>query len=98
MVTQSFLARLIPINGYSRWPARFWDGLVQLPLTYFVKTPGGDNGTLSHQDGAYRTNRLEPMDSTIWIILDESTPENSCLHMLPNSYREDTSNTSSWAG
>lgn len=87
---QPFLARLSTDERLLEVASEiFGDSLVQLPSTYFVKTPGGDNGTLWHQDGAYRTNRLEPMKFfTIWIALDESTPENGCLRMHPGSHRE----------
>jgi ectoine hydroxylase-related dioxygenase (phytanoyl-CoA dioxygenase family) len=42
---------------------------------------------LWHQDGHYWP--LEPMEViTIWLAVDDSTPENGCMRVIPRSHRE----------
>jgi len=40
-----------------------------------------------HQDAAYYP--IQPMDHvTVWIALDEATPENGCMNVVPGAHRE----------
>lgn len=49
--------------------------------------PGGDGyETPWHQDGHYWP--IRPLaNCTVWIALDDSTPENGCLRVIPRSHR-----------
>ena len=50
--------------------------------------PGGDGfETPWHQDGHYWP--IRPLaNCTVWVALDDSTPENGCLRVIPGSHRE----------
>jgi phytanoyl-CoA hydroxylase len=55
---------------------------------YICKPPKSGKPVLWHQDGAYWP--LEPMTVvTLWLAVDESTPENGCMRVIPGSHRED---------
>jgi phytanoyl-CoA hydroxylase len=55
---------------------------------YICKPPYSGRPVLWHQDGAYWP--LEPMKVvTLWLAVDDSTPENGCLRVIPGSHRED---------
>jgi phytanoyl-CoA hydroxylase len=41
-----------------------------------------------HQDCAYFNMPLGTMITGVWIALDEATPDNGCLHIIPGSHRE----------
>ena len=41
-----------------------------------------------HQDNAYFNLPVETTTVGVWIALDEATPENGCLHIVPGSHRE----------
>lgn len=52
---------------------------------YICKPPYDGQAVLWHQDGAYW--KLEPMQAaTLWLAVDESTPENGCLRMIPGTH------------
>jgi phytanoyl-CoA hydroxylase len=54
---------------------------------YICKPPYSGRPVLWHQDGAYWP--LEPMKVvTLWLAVDDSTPENGCLRVIPGSHRE----------
>jgi phytanoyl-CoA hydroxylase len=54
---------------------------------YVCKPPHDGQPVLWHQDGAYWN--LDPMEAvTVWLAVDESTPENGCLQVIPGSHRE----------
>lgn len=54
---------------------------------YICKPPHTGRPVLWHQDGAYWP--LEPMEVvTLWLAIDDSTPENGCLRVIPGSHRE----------
>lgn len=51
---------------------------------YIAKRPFDGQAVLWHQDGSYWP--LEPMDVvTLWLALDQTTPENGCLRVIPQS-------------
>lgn len=53
---------------------------------YVCKPPHDGRPVLWHQDGAYW--KLQPMEAlTVWVAVDESTPENGCLRIIPGSHR-----------
>ena len=54
---------------------------------YISKPPRIGHPVLFHQDGNYWP--LEPMEViTIWLAVDDSTPENGCMQVIPGSHRE----------
>lgn len=55
---------------------------------YISKPPFSGMPVLWHQDGAYWP--LEPMRVvTLWLAVDESTPENGCVRVIPGSHKHD---------
>lgn len=52
-----------------------------------LKPPGGREKPW-HQDCAYFNFPLGTTVIGIWISLDEATPENGCLHIMPGTHRE----------
>lgn len=53
---------------------------------YIAKPPYDGQPVLWHQDGSYWP--LEPMEVvTLWLAIDESTPENGCMRVIPGSHR-----------
>jgi hypothetical protein len=54
---------------------------------YISKPPFAGKAVLWHQDGAYWP--LEPMRViTLWLAVDESTPENGCMRVIPGSHKD----------
>ena len=52
---------------------------------YLSKPAGAGLPVLWHQDGSYWP--LEPMEVvTLWLAVDDSTPENGCMRVIPNSH------------
>lgn len=52
---------------------------------YICKPPYNGHPVFWHQDGAYW--KLAPMEAlSIWLAVDESSPENGCLRMIPGSH------------
>jgi phytanoyl-CoA hydroxylase len=55
---------------------------------YICKPPFSGWPVLWHQDGAEWP--LEPIEViTLWLAVDESTPENGCLRVIPGSHRHE---------
>ncbi|MEW6753890.1 MAG: phytanoyl-CoA dioxygenase family protein [Candidatus Latescibacterota bacterium] len=51
---------------------------------YISKPPGEGQTVLWHQDGSYWP--LEPMEVvTLWLAVDDSTPENGCMRVIPGT-------------
>lgn len=51
---------------------------------YIAKRPFDGQAVLWHQDGSYWP--LEPMEViTLWLALDDSTPENGCMRVIPGT-------------
>ncbi|MES4792604.1 MAG: phytanoyl-CoA dioxygenase family protein, partial [Chloroflexota bacterium] len=60
--------------------------LVLLYSHILNKKPGGRR-VAWHQDGPY-WHRVEPKVAvTVWVALDDSTPENGCMRLIPGSHR-----------
>jgi len=53
----------------------------------FWKPPGGREKPW-HQDKAYFNVSLDTAVVGVWIALDDATPENGCMHVIPGSHRE----------
>lgn len=52
---------------------------------YIAKQPFNGQAVLWHQDGSYWP--LEPMQVvTLWLAIDDSTPENGCMRVIPGSH------------
>jgi ectoine hydroxylase-related dioxygenase (phytanoyl-CoA dioxygenase family) len=52
---------------------------------YIAKPPHEGQPVLWHQDGSYWP--LEPMEVvTLWLALDDSTPENGCMRVIPGTH------------
>ena len=55
---------------------------------YISKPPFDGQPVLWHQDGSYWP--LDPMDVvTLWLAVDDSTPENGCMRVIPRTQRMD---------
>lgn len=55
---------------------------------YLVKPPFTGKEVRWHQDAAFWP--LEPMDVvTLWSAIDESTPENGCVRLVPGSHKNE---------
>ncbi|MCC6484985.1 MAG: phytanoyl-CoA dioxygenase family protein [Armatimonadetes bacterium] len=55
---------------------------------YIAKPPFDGKPVLWHQDGSYWP--LEPMEVvTLWLAVDDSTPENGCMRVIPGSQTMD---------
>lgn len=53
---------------------------------YFCKPAHTGQAVLWHQDAAYWP--LEPMEViTLWLAIDDSTPDNGCVRVVPGSHR-----------
>jgi phytanoyl-CoA hydroxylase len=53
---------------------------------YIAKPPFDGQPVLWHQDGSYWP--LEPMEVvTLWLAIDESTPKNGCLRVVPGTHK-----------
>lgn len=53
-----------------------------------LKPPGGGREKPWHQDKAYFNLRVDSQVVGVWIALDEATPENGCMHIIPGSHLE----------
>ncbi len=55
---------------------------------YIAKRPRDGQAVLWHQDGSYWP--LEPMEVvTLWLAIDDSTPENGCMRVIPGTQAMD---------
>ena len=54
----------------------------------FIKPPHIGSEKPWHQDCAYFNLPLDTPVVAAWIALDEATPENGCMHIMPGSHRE----------
>jgi phytanoyl-CoA hydroxylase len=52
-----------------------------------LKPPGGREKPW-HQDQAYFNLKLGEPVVGVWIALDEATPENGCMHVIPGTHRD----------
>jgi ectoine hydroxylase-related dioxygenase (phytanoyl-CoA dioxygenase family) len=55
---------------------------------YIAKPPFDGQPVLWHQDGSYWP--LDPMEVvTLWLAVDDATPENGCMRVIPGSHKLD---------
>jgi len=52
------------------------------------KPPGGGTEKPWHQDKAYFDVDVDAPVVGVWIALDEASPENGCMHVIPGSHRD----------
>ncbi len=83
-----FWVRLISDERLVDIAAQFIGNDVALFASHYIsKPPFSGQPVLWHQDGAYWP--LEPMEVvTLWLAVDESTPENGCMRVIPGSHKE----------
>lgn len=63
------------------------EDLILWGTTLFGKPAYSGKETAWHQDGDYYP--IEPLETvTVWIALDDSTPENGCMRYIPGSHKE----------
>lgn len=62
--------------------------------SHFICKPKGDGKRVPfHEDSAYWGKMISPMDIvTLWLAIDESTPENGCMYIVPGSQGNGYSN------
>jgi hypothetical protein len=61
--------------------------LILWGMTLFGKPAGEGKETPWHQDGDYYP--IEPLETvSVWIAIDDATPENGCLRYMPGSHKE----------
>ncbi len=64
------------------------DDVVLFQDMALLKPPGGGREKPWHQDKAFFTLSLSSPIVGVWIALDEATPENGCMHVIPGSHNE----------
>ena len=64
----------------------FWDGAYKCVQTMFVTKPPGGNGSPWHQDEQPIPTRDRSLTG-VWIALADTTVDNGCLWILPDSHR-----------
>lgn len=83
-----FWVRLVGDDRLLDIAARFVGEDIALFASHYInKPPFSGKPVLWHQDAAYWP--LEPMEVvTLWLAVDESTPENGCVRVVPGSHRD----------
>lgn len=64
------------------------DEIVLFQDMALLKPPGGGREKPWHQDKAFFDIDLGAPVVGVWIALDEATPENGCMHVIPGSHLE----------
>lgn len=64
------------------------DELVMFQDMALLKPPGGGREKPWHQDKAFFEIDVTSPVVGVWIALDEATPENGCMHVIPGSHLE----------
>ncbi|SEL52385.1 Ectoine hydroxylase-related dioxygenase, phytanoyl-CoA dioxygenase (PhyH) family [Roseateles sp. YR242] len=87
MRDDAFWVRLVTDSRLMKIATAFLgDDVACFTSHYICKPPGDGQAVLWHQDAAYWS--LQPMNAlTIWVAIDDATPENGCLQMIPGSFR-----------
>ena len=85
MTDDPFWVRLISGDRLLDIPAQCVGPDIALYASHYLSKPPGDGmPVLWHQDGAYWP--LEPMEVvTLWLAVDDSTPENGCMRVIPGT-------------
>ena len=64
------------------------DDIVMSQDMALLKPPGGGREKPWHQDKAFFNLDLDAPVVGVWIALDEATPQNGCMHVIPGSHRD----------
>jgi phytanoyl-CoA hydroxylase len=64
------------------------DELVMFQDMALLKPPGGGREKPWHQDKAFFAIDVTTPVVGVWIALDEATPDNGCMHVIPGSHLE----------
>jgi ectoine hydroxylase-related dioxygenase (phytanoyl-CoA dioxygenase family) len=84
-----FWIRLVADPGLLDIAELFVGSDIALFASHYISKPPGDGlPVLWHQDGSYWP--LAPMDVvTLWLAVDDSTPENGCMRVVPGTQHMD---------
>ncbi len=87
VIDDPFWVRLVSEPGLLDIAEQFIGPDIALFASHYISKPPFDGQpVLWHQDGSYWP--LEPMEVvTLWLAVDESTPENGCMRVIPRSHR-----------
>jgi ectoine hydroxylase-related dioxygenase (phytanoyl-CoA dioxygenase family) len=85
MTDDPFWVRLISDDRLLDIAAQYVGPDIALFASHYLSKPPGDGmPVLWHQDGSYWP--LEPMEVvTLWLAVDDSTPENGCMRVIPGT-------------
>ncbi len=85
MTDDPFWVRLVSDNRLLDVAEKFIGPNIALFASHYIAKPPFDGLlTMWHQDGSYWP--LEPMEVvTMWLALDDSTPENGCMRVIPGT-------------
>ncbi|HTQ11071.1 MAG TPA: phytanoyl-CoA dioxygenase family protein [Fimbriimonadaceae bacterium] len=86
MTDDPFWVRLISDDRLLDIAEQFIGPNIALFASHYISKPPFDGKpVLWHQDGAFWP--LEPMEVvTLWLAVDESTPENGCMRVIPGTH------------
>jgi ectoine hydroxylase-related dioxygenase (phytanoyl-CoA dioxygenase family) len=89
MTDDPFWVRLISDDRLLDVAAQFIGPNLALFASHYISKPPRDGQpVLWHQDGSYWP--LEPMQVvTLWLAVDDSTPENGCMRVIPRTHTMD---------
>jgi phytanoyl-CoA hydroxylase len=89
MTEDAFWVRLISDPRLLDIAERFIGPNIALFASHYISKPPFDGQpVLWHQDGSYWP--LEPMEVvTLWLAVDDSTPENGCMRVIPGTHHMD---------
>ncbi len=87
--TDPFWLRLVSDPRLLDIAALFIGPDIALFASHYISKPAGDGQpVLWHQDGSYWP--LDPMNVvSLWLAVDDSTPENGCMRVIPGTHRLD---------
>jgi ectoine hydroxylase-related dioxygenase (phytanoyl-CoA dioxygenase family) len=88
-IDDPFWVRLVSDPRLLDVAEQFIGANIALYASHYISKPAGDGqAVLWHQDGAYWL--LDPMEVvTLWLAVDDSTPENGCMRVIPESQNLD---------
>ena len=61
---------------------------VRLWHDHVISKPPGDNGNFEFHQDFYFWPLDEPCILSCWLALDDATPENGCMHVVPKSHKD----------
>lgn len=89
MADDPFMVRLVGDPRLLDVAEQFLGSAIALFASHYISKPPRDGQpVLWHQDGSYWP--LEPMEvTTLWLAVDDSTPENGCMRVIPGTHTLD---------